>query len=89
MESESQGECSPASSRILVEKFVTRVWEHPLLDERTRRLRKNALETIVAMLSSQGIKKDSYFARAGWITSVGSREGRNIYRLRFYYGCQG
>ncbi|MFZ2202582.1 MAG: hypothetical protein WAV56_04285 [Microgenomates group bacterium] len=43
-----------------IRRFVTRVWEHPLVDEVTRRHRKQAKQKLSDILQKHGFDKESF-----------------------------
>lgn len=56
---------------VTVRKFVTRVWEHPLVTDTTRIARANGKAKVSRLMEQHGIAQDRYFAlpvgNAEWI----------------------
>lgn len=72
---EGMTELSPqieSSSVQAVEKFITRVWEHPLLDGKTRQHRQNALAALPPFMENHNIDASEYigipYGSFLWIT---------------------
>lgn len=52
----------PERAAVTVSRFITRVWEHPLLTDRTREFRKKSLSAIALNMETHGFESDEYIA---------------------------
>lgn len=60
MEIKSPEMRSPALAEV--EKFVTRIWEHPLVDQRTQEYREKGIPAIEGLMMRKGIKPEDFIA---------------------------